>query len=100
MQTPAKTPRWARGLAISVLVGLSVGILTIAIATFFFYQHYAIEFPADTQNILSALTSGVLVGIGIGAVAAAATGGAYLLFGLRGPGPAVDADDTKKAVDQ
>ena len=59
-------------MAIAVLVGLSVGILTIAIASFFFYQHYASQFPSDTQNILSALTSGVLVGIGIGAVAAVA----------------------------
>lgn len=102
MEKPAKTPRWARCLAISVLVGLSVGILTIAIASFFFYQHYASLFPADTQNILSALTSAVLVGIVIGAVAAVATAGAYLLLGLRGPRPdiAVEADKTKKAVDQ
>jgi uncharacterized membrane-anchored protein YitT (DUF2179 family) len=84
-------------LAISVLAGLSVGILTIAIASFFFYQHYASQFPADTQNILSALTSGVLVGIGIGAVAAVATAGIYLLFGLRAPRP--EADENKKAAD-
>jgi F0F1-type ATP synthase assembly protein I len=84
MEKPAKTPRWARCLAISVLVGLSVGILTIAITSFFFYRHYASQFPADTQNILSALTSGVLVGIGVGAVAAVATSGIYLLLGLRG----------------
>ncbi len=87
MEKPAKTPRWARCLAISVLAGLSVGILTIAIASFFFYQHYSSQFPADTQNILSALTSGVLVGIGVGAVAAVATAGIYLLFGLRGTRP-------------
>ncbi|GGG70716.1 hypothetical protein [Edaphobacter dinghuensis] len=81
MQTPAKTARWARCLAISVLVGLSIGILTIAISSFFFYQHYSSQFPADTQNLLSALTSGVLVGIGVGAIAAVATAGVYLLFG-------------------
>jgi hypothetical protein len=101
MEKPAKTPRWARCLAISVLVGLSVGILTIAIASFFFYERYSSQFPADTQNILSALTSGVLVGIGVGAVAAVATAGAYFLFGMRGPRPktVVEADEMKKAVD-
>ncbi|HEV2710773.1 MAG TPA: hypothetical protein VGU67_11205 [Edaphobacter sp.] len=85
MQTLAKTPRWARCLAISVLVGLSLGIVTIAVSSFFFYRHYAAQFPADTQNLLSALTSGVLVGIGVGAVAGAATAGIYLLYGLVKP---------------
>ena len=86
MQTPAKTARWAKCLAISVLVGLSIGILTIAVASFFFYQHCASQFPADTQNLLSALTSGMVVGIGVGAVAAVATAGFYLLFGMVKPG--------------
>ena len=85
MEKPAKTPRWARCLAISVLVGLSIGILTIAVASFFFYRHYASQFPADTQNLLSALTSGVLVGIGVGAAAAVITAAIYLLFGLAKP---------------
>jgi ABC-type Fe3+ transport system permease subunit len=85
MQKLAKTPRWARCLAISVLVGLSLGIVTIAVSSFFFYRHYASQFPADTQNLLSALTSGVLVGIGVGAVAAVTTAGIYLLFGLVRP---------------
>lgn len=84
MQKPAKTARWAKCLAISVLVGLSVGILTIAVSSFFFYQRYASQFPADTQNVLSALSSGVVVGIGVGAVAAVGTAGIYLLLGLRG----------------
>jgi hypothetical protein len=81
MQRRAKTPRWAKCLAISVLVGLGAGILTIAISSFLFYSHYASEFPADTQNVLSALTSGVLVGIIVGAAAAATTAGIYLLYG-------------------
>jgi F0F1-type ATP synthase assembly protein I len=85
MEKPAKTARWAKCLAISVLVGLLVGILTIAASSFFFYRHYASEFPADTQNLLSALTSGVLVGIGIGAAAAVVTAAAYLLFGRLRP---------------
>lgn len=85
MQKLAKTPRWAKCLAISVLVGLSVGILTIAVSSFFFYRHYASQFPADTQNLLSALTSGVLVGIGVGAVTAVATAGIYLLYGFVKP---------------
>ena len=97
MQPPAKTPRWAKCLAVSVLVGLSFGILTIVVASFFFYQHYASKFPADTQNLLSALTSGMVVGIGVGAAAAVATAGIHLLFGLRIPRP--EADETKKAVD-
>jgi ABC-type Fe3+ transport system permease subunit len=97
MQPPAKTARWAKCLAISVLAGLSVGILTIAVASFFFYRHYTSQFPADTQNILSALTSGMVVGIGVGAVAAVATAGIYLLYGMVGHRP--EQDETKKAVD-
>ena len=97
MQRPAKTARWARCLAISVLAGLSIGILTIAISSYFFYQHYSGQFPADTQNILSALTSGVFVGIGVGALAAIVTAGIYLLFGVLGVRSG--QDETKKAVD-
>ena len=97
MQKPAKTARWARCLAISVLVGLSIGIVTIAVSSFFFYRHYSSQFPADTQNILSALTSGMVVGIGVGAVAAVATSGIYLLYGMVGHRP--EQDETKKAVD-
>jgi ABC-type Fe3+ transport system permease subunit len=85
MQKPAKTARWAKCLAISVLVGLSIGILTIAVSSYFFYRHYASRFPSDTQNLLSALTSAMVVGIGVGAVAAVATAGAYLLSGMRTP---------------
>jgi len=84
---PAKTPRWARGLAISVLTGLGIGILTIIISAFFFYRHYAAEYPADTQNLLSALTSAVVTGIGVGALAAIATGCGYTLFGFVKPRP-------------
>ncbi|MDW5266346.1 MULTISPECIES: hypothetical protein [Acidobacteriaceae] len=79
------------------MAGLSVGILTIAVASFFFYQHYASQFPADTQNLLSALTSAMVVGIGVGAVAAVATAGGYLMFGMVGHRP--EPDETKKAVD-
>lgn len=85
MQNIAKTPRWARCLAISLLAGLIAGILTIAVASFFFYRHYAGEFPSDTQNVLSALTSGVLVGVGVGAFASLATASIYLLYGLVKP---------------
>jgi hypothetical protein len=84
MQKPAKTARWAKCLAISVLVGLSIGIFTIALSSFFFYRRYASQFPSDTQNVLSALSSAVVVGIGVGAAAAVGTAGIYLLLGLRG----------------
>jgi uncharacterized membrane-anchored protein YitT (DUF2179 family) len=85
MQKLAKIPRWARCFAISILVGLSLGIVAIAVSSFFFYRHYAAQFPADTQNLLSALTSGVLTGIGVALVAGAATAGIYLLYGLVRP---------------
>lgn len=83
---PAKTPRWAKGLAISILAGLAIGVLTIIISAFFFYRHYAAAYPTDTQNLLSALTSAVVTGIGVGALAAIATGCGYVLFGLVKPG--------------
>lgn len=85
MQNLAKTPRWAKCLAISLLAGLVAGVLTIAVASFFFYRHYAGEFPSDTQNVLSALTSSVVVGIGVGAFASLATALIYLLAGLIKP---------------
>ena len=95
MQKPAKTPRWARGLAISILAGLAIGILTILIAGFFFYRHYAAEYPTDTQNLLSALTSAVITGIGVGALAAIATGCGYTLFGLMRAGEGARRRDEK-----
>ena len=72
MQKLAKMPRWATCLAISLLTGLGTGILALAISSFFFYRHYASQFPDDTQNLLSALTSSVLVGIGVFVVASVA----------------------------
>jgi hypothetical protein len=70
-------------MAIAILTGLSTGILAIFISSFFFYRHYASQFPDDTQNLLSALTSAVVVGIGVCAVVSVATAGAYILLGLR-----------------
>jgi len=87
MQNLAKTPRWAKCLAISLLAGMIAGILTIAVASFFFYRHYTGEFPADTQNVLSALTSSVVVGAGVGAFASIATALIYFLAGLIKPRP-------------
>lgn len=87
MQNLAKTPRWAKCLAISLLAGMIAGVLTIAVASFFFYRHYAGEFPADTQNVLSALTSSVVVGVGVGAFASIATALIYFLAGLIKPRP-------------
>ena len=72
-------------MAVSLLTGLATGTLALAVSSFVFYKRYAIQFPDDTQNLLSALTSSMLVGIGVFVVAAIAAAGIYLVLGLRRP---------------
>ena len=71
-------------MAVAVLSGLGAGVLAIIVSSFLFYNHYAREFPNDTQNLLSALTSGVIVGIGVCAVGSVAAAAVYLVLDMRG----------------
>ena len=71
-------------MAVATLSGLTAGVLAIAISSFFFYRHYASQFPNDTQNPLSALTSGVVVGIGVCAVVSVVAAAVYLVLDTHG----------------
>jgi len=71
-------------MAVAVLSGLGAGILAIIVSSFFFYGHYARQFPGDTQNPLSALTAAVALGIGVCAVISIVAAAIYLVLDTRG----------------
>lgn len=82
-------------MAVAVLSGLAAGVLAIVVSSFLFYSHYAREFPNDTQNLLSALTSGVVVGIGVCAVVSVAAAAVYLVLDTRGKSNPSNEDTTE-----
>ena len=81
-------------MAVAVLSGLGTGVVAIIVSSFLFYGHYAREFPNDTQNLLSALTSGVVVGIGVCAVVSVVAAAVYLVLDTRGKNSSSNEDTT------
>jgi hypothetical protein len=62
--TNPKTPEgWPKRVAIATLSGLAVFLLALPIAALLFFDHYQRLYPNDPQNLLSALTSAVVVGL-------------------------------------
>ena len=91
-----KTTGWARRAAIALLSGLAAFVVSLPVAFFLFLSHYQSAYPNDTQNILSALTASVLVGLGLAAVAFTAALGIALLFSVSRPSPAPNAGFVKR----
>jgi len=83
-----KTTGWARRAAIALLSGLAAFVVSLPIAFFLFLSHFQSAYPNDTQNILSALTASVLVGLGLAVLAFTAGIGIFLIFGISRPSPA------------
>jgi Na+/H+ antiporter NhaA len=68
-----KTPEgWPRRIAIALLTGLGVFLLSLPISSLLFLEHYRHLDPNDPQNLLSALTSAVLVGLLLALLSSAA----------------------------
>ena len=83
IRTNPKTTGWARSAAISLLAALGVAVLSLPLSFFLFLSHYESVYPKDTQNMLSALTSGVLVSAGLALLVFAAGMLIFLLLSLR-----------------
>lgn len=82
-----KTTGWARRAAIALLSGLAAFVVSLPVAFFLFLSHFQAAYPNDAQNILSALTASVLVGLGLAALAFATAIGISLIFGISRPVP-------------
>lgn len=80
-----ETVGWARRAAIALLVGFGTLLVSIPFSFFFFLSHYNRVYPNDPQNMLSALTAGMLVGLGLAAITATASVVVSLFFGLSKP---------------
>ena len=82
-RTRPKTTGWARSAAISLLAGLGVAMLSLPLSFFLFLSHFESVYPKDTQNMLSSITSGVLVSIGLALLVFSSGMLIFLLLGLR-----------------
>jgi ABC-type Fe3+ transport system permease subunit len=59
-----KTPEgWAKRVAIAMLCGLGVFLLSLPVSALLFLSHYEELYPKDPQNVLSALTGAVVSGL-------------------------------------
>ncbi len=78
-----KTVGWTRRAAIALLVGFGTMLMSLPFSFLFFLSHYNSVYPKDTQNMLSALTAAMLVGLGFAVLSAVSSVVVSLFFGLR-----------------
>jgi hypothetical protein len=60
---PATPEGWPKRIAIALLGGLGIFLLSLPVTSLLFFDHFHRLDPNDPQNLLSALTSAVLVGL-------------------------------------
>ncbi len=77
-----KTTGWARRIAIALLIGAGAMLVTLPLSFFLLLMHYQSTYPGDTQNMLSALTLGVAIGLAAAVLSAAASLIVSSFFGL------------------
>ena len=79
--TNPKTPEgWAKRVAIAMLCGLGVFLLSLPVSALLFLSHYEELYPKDPQNVLSALTGAVF---SVASLGKAAIWGVFTQFGTR-----------------
>ena len=62
--TNPQTPEgWPKRVAIAMLSGLGIFLLSLPVSVLLFFSHYQQLYPKDPQNLLSALTGAVVVGL-------------------------------------
>jgi hypothetical protein len=62
--TNPKTPEgWPKRVALAMLSGLGIFLLSLPVSVLLFFSHYQQLYPNDPQNLLSALTGAVVVGL-------------------------------------
>jgi ABC-type Fe3+ transport system permease subunit len=84
---PKTPPGWAKRVAIAMLAGLSVFLVSLPVSALLFLNHYQRLYPEnpqnDPQNLLNALTSAVLLGLALAALSFMALLAIFLLLSLR-----------------
>lgn len=83
-----KTPAgWPKRVAIAMLAGLSVFLVSLPVSALLFLNRYQRLYPEnpqnDPQNLLNALTSAILLGLAIAALSFTALLAIFLLLSLR-----------------
>lgn len=81
---PKTEDGWPRRIAIALLGGLTVFLLSLPIGFLLFLTHLQHVYPDDTQNFLGALTSAVVVGLILAGLCFLAVLSVLFLLSLRG----------------
>ena len=93
-----KTPEgWAKRAALSILSGLAVFLVTLPVAFLLFLNHDQHAYPSDPQNLLSALTAAVALGLSLAALGGAAVLTILFLLSLRNGAKSAVTSDTPSA---
>jgi hypothetical protein len=83
--TNPKTPEgWAKRVAIAMLSGLGIFLVSLPVSALLFLSHYEELYPKDPQNVLSALTGAVLLGLVLAAIGFTGLLAIFFLLGVRG----------------
>jgi hypothetical protein len=83
--TNPQTPEgWPKRVAIAMLSGLGIFLLSLPVSVLLFFGHYQELYPKDPQNLLSALTGAVLLGLALAALSFTVLLAIFFLLGLRG----------------
>jgi hypothetical protein len=90
--TNPKTPEgWPKRIALAMLSGLGVFVLSLPVSVLLFFKHYEALYPKDPQNLLSALTGAVVVGLLLALVTIPAVLAAFGLLALARGKPTTSA---------
>jgi NO-binding membrane sensor protein with MHYT domain len=82
--TNPKTPEgWPKHVAIAMLSGVGIFLLSLPVSVLLFLNHYEEMYPKDPQNLLSALTAAVLMGLVLAALGFTGMLAIFFLLGLR-----------------
>jgi len=63
---------------------LGIFLLSLPVSVLLFFGHYQELYPKDPQNLLSALTGAVLLGLALAALSFTVLLAIFFLLGLRG----------------
>jgi len=78
-----KTHGWPKRAALSLLTGITVFLISLPVSFLLFLNHDQHAYPNDPQNLLSALTASVALGLALAACAVLASFTVLLLWSLR-----------------
>ncbi len=82
-KNPKTEDGWPKRIALAVLAGLGVFLVSLPIAFLLFLNHLQHSYPDDTQNFLGAITSAVLIGVVLAGLGFAIVLGVLYLLSFR-----------------